>query len=183
MVIRVHAKSDDSQDAIRNVITAAETYIRAATDLLALFAISYAVLIIVFGSELWFPGDTLYNNALQIPGAPLTWGIVAALSGCSMLICSRLKHGYKNDAWMLVSCVVMALWSFCFAFTILIDIFEFRAPQGWPAVLTLGVFWLAYTNRAVLAWTRLRNPIEPSVTKDTSNVAEVKNTDDLESSS
>lgn len=148
------------EEALFNTIKYGENYIQGSTTLLGLFAIAYGALTFAFGDKLWLPSASVYRNAMEIPGAPQTWGVIATVSGVGLIAAVYMRDTQLSQRVKLASASMMSIWCFSFAFTVLIDCFEFSTPQGLPAVLILGVFWLMYVNQAFFAWNRLHNPID-----------------------
>lgn len=88
---------------------------RVIGAILAGYALIQA-LILVFASKERFsaPG---WTTAMQIPGAPQTWGVFLGLSGITMAY-GMIKGKWQTAAW---AAFAISIWSMFFAITFLIS--------------------------------------------------------------
>ncbi|AKJ72578.1 hypothetical protein PP301_gp040 [Gordonia phage GMA2] len=158
MTIPKDSRSTDAQ--VLQLIKTAEHNSRGQTLVLGGFGIAYGILTFTFGKRLWWDPSvhvrSVYENALTVPGAPQTWGVISLSLGLAMLV--GLKIG--SHKVVAVGSWGLALWSFVFCFTFVIDSLDHEwTPVGLPAALILGVFWLLYVLKALNEWRQHLNPL------------------------
>lgn len=126
-------------------------YLRASTILISTLPIVYGLLTFVFGGALW-ASNPIYRTALQVPGAPQSWGMAFVfLGGATIVLAAKRRHLAVAIATLATSC---ALASFMAAF--LIESWRATSLYGIPPAVVYGIFSVAFLNRSHFAWTSWR---------------------------
>lgn len=100
MVSKIAIRYGEAQDLIQDL-----------TRLLASGAILWGVFTVIGGIEKW--STPIYKTALQFPGAPESWGIVAIATGGMLLAGSLL--GPKGRKLILIGGYGCGIWNMFFA--------------------------------------------------------------------
>lgn len=122
---------------------------------LAFFPAVYGVFLLIVGDAGWgrdrISGrvSDVYETALQFPGAPESWAIVAVILSVGIAV----GQWRINLKLLAVSCILLSVWFFFFAVAFLSSWIEndWYAPSLLPSVAytTLGLLSI---GRARMAW-------------------------------
>ena len=119
----------------------------------SLFAITYGLITIFFGDELWELGH-VYSSAKQVPYAPESWGILAIFCGVIILFGvfrGNFRSDYRGEAMIRVGCLLFSAWCFVFAILFAWDCVKYKTPIGLPGVANYLYMALLVVHRGVLA--------------------------------
>lgn len=120
----------------------ARAFTRGVGLAMLLFAVVYGLVTIVGGDERW--SSPAYASAMQVPGAPESWG--AVLLGGGLL--GLLGFAVRALPVVLVGFSVCAVWSACFALSIGLAAWT-NPGVGWGGVVTwffLGLIFAFCTS-------------------------------------
>lgn len=125
-------------------------FIGSMTMILGGFAVLYGLLTLVYGDDIWrFEGyQGNYTTALQLPGAPETWGVGFTVVGVWALVVGYLARSVMLSAAMALLAIMFGI----FASSFVIDAIRLHAPESWPAALTYATVAVSMGTRARLAW-------------------------------
>ncbi|MFE2994988.1 hypothetical protein ACFXG4_08255 [Nocardia sp. NPDC059246] len=122
----------------------AEAFTRLTALALLVFAVVYGVITIVGGESRW--SAPAYEVALQVPGAPESWG--AVLLGAAVM--GSLGFATRTLVLVMVGFAGCAAWSTCFALSI--GVVAARNPGvGWGGVCTWVFLALLYSASTAAA--------------------------------
>lgn len=122
-------------------------FTRYVTTLLGLLPIMYGVLTWIFGDRLW-GGNPVYGTAMQVPGAPQTWGAMFFILGLGTLISVRTGHDLCIVGFTVPTAVVLA----SFMVTFLVEAIGHDNPTALPPAIVYAVLALMLMARARMAW-------------------------------
>jgi hypothetical protein len=122
-------------------------FARAATTLLGLMPVLYGVLTWIFGDRIW-GGNPVYGTAMQLPGAPQTWGAAFFILGMGTLISARTGHDRLIIWFTAPTAVVFA----SFMVTFLVEAVRHNNPSALAPATVYAVLSLLLMARARMAW-------------------------------
>jgi hypothetical protein len=115
----------------------ARSFTRMVALLMLVFGALYGLITILGGAARW--GSPAYEVALQVPGAPQSWG--AVLFGASVV--GLLGFAVGALPVVMVGFALCAGWSSCFALCIGV-VASRNEAVGWGGVVTWGFLALMY---------------------------------------
>lgn len=121
-----------------------QEFVRAATWVLSLLPIIYGLLTFWFSNELWIT-DNVNNPAMEVPGAPESWGAVFIFAGLGTLVFSELKKRIPTVTFAILGAMILA--TFMFAFLLSDDY-----PDSLNRAVPYGAISILYIFRARRAW-------------------------------
>lgn len=113
------------------------SFTRLVAQMMLAFGTLYGVITIVGGAARW--GSPAYEVALQVPGAPQSWG--AVLFGASIV--GMLGFAVGAQPVIMVGFALCAGWATCFALCIGLVAARNEAV-GWGGVVTWAMIALMY---------------------------------------
>ncbi|MCV7424345.1 hypothetical protein H7K45_27740 [Mycobacterium yunnanensis] len=126
-------------------------YVRASTVLISLLPTLYGIFTFVWGQAVWST-NTIYRTALDVPGAPQSWGLMFVTLGVStMVLAAKCKHLAVTVTTVITSVVLAS-----FMVSFLIESWRAASLYGIPPAVVYGIFAVAFLNRSRFAWTSWR---------------------------
>lgn len=122
-------------------------FIRTAGFLLGLLPLIYGILTWVFGDALW-TGSQLYRTALEVPGAPQSWGTVFIVMGALTCLSSFWFRPKLTASATLGSALVLASFMFSFGWSA----YQHESLSALPPTVVYGILSLLFFALARLAW-------------------------------
>lgn len=124
-----------------------EAYVHQSSIVLCWLPFLYGVLTLTVGNEIW-PTNPIYRTAMDVPGAPPTWGVIFIALG----LLSWWAVGKRHNFWqaMFFGWTAIIIASFMTAF--LIECYRGDTSAGLPPAAVFGTLSVAYLNRSNLAW-------------------------------
>ncbi|QDF18569.1 hypothetical protein SEA_PUPPER_83 [Gordonia phage Pupper] len=142
--------SEHARHRAETKLRATAGYVYGETLILAALPLGYGILTIVLGDAMWIVGGThgVFESALEVPGAPESWGSAFMISGIGMAV-SNLRNTWNR--LLATFCCFSGVFFTFFSLSFLIDALDGSKPSWGPA-LVYAVFAFFCGNRARLAW-------------------------------
>ena len=124
-------------------------YVQSTTQLLGVLQLSYGILILVFGNQLWDVTEA-FEVARMVPFSPTSLGIIFTALGAGILV----TGGTRFQRALVVVLALSALGAASAAVMFFGDVILGDSPAGDGLTLSTftGVVACLYLSRAWLAW-------------------------------
>jgi len=137
---------DELAQMAANEVARHREFSKAVSVTLGLFPLIYGLMTFVFGTNLWDDPGGMHALALEVPGAPESWGAVFAGIGTG-IIASSLRRQWKWWAVGFNAAAAFVMAVFMGAFVL-----SGALPDALDPALSYGVFSVLFLHRARLSW-------------------------------
>ncbi|QGH75266.1 membrane protein [Mycobacterium phage Quesadilla] len=140
-------------DALARRMERLEEFAQVVTVLLAIIPTAYGVLTWVYGVELW-NDSSIYQTALEAPGAPQSWGAAMVILGVLTAISGWRAH----NRCLMITTGLTALLLAMFMAMFLTEFIQHTDREGALApAMIYAVLSMCFLARSRMAWSSQRD--------------------------